>query len=275
MIHYFHICFLSAQLDECIIRDWLRNNNLFVPTKACKEVEKLINSQNFVVVAGHSGSGKTATIQHIALKFRSQGWIVKPVNAVIDIIEIVNSSRHNLENRTIVVLNDPIGKESFDEIEFNSWKKHEENLKACLKKVKLLVSCRIYILNDDRVKGILNDKSNIVDICNDQLKLSKNEKKDIRQIYASNETITKEELTQIVQCEAYFPLLCKLCFMKKNKQKDRLSFFTKPVQIFEEEIRDFKNFCKEKYCALILLVLFNNKLCVGNLWESDISRKKI
>lgn len=241
----------DTQLDESIIEDWLKDNNFFVPTKACGEVEKLINSQNFVVVAGHSGSGKTTIIQHIALKFRSQGWIVKPVNKVIDIIEIVNSPKNNLDERTVVVLNDPIGKESFDDIEFHSWKKHEETLKACLKKVKLLVSCRIYILNDNRVKGILKDKSNIVDICNDQLKLSKNEKKDIWQIYASNETITKEELTQIVQCEAYFPLLCKLYFMGKHKQKDRLNFFTKPVQIFEEEIRDFKNFCKEKYCSLI------------------------
>lgn len=274
MILYFHICFPLAQLDESIIEDWLKDNNFFVPTKACGEVEKLINSQNFVVVAGHSGSGKTTIIQHIALKFRSQGWIVKPVNKVIDIIEIVNSPKNNLDERTVVVLNDPIGKESFDDIEFHSWKKHEETLKACLKKVKLLVSCRIYILNDNRVKGILKDKSNIVDICNDQLKLSKNEKKDIWQIYASNETITKEELTQIVQCEAYFPLLCKLYFMGKHKQKDRLNFFTKPVQIFEEEIRDFKNFCKEKYCSLILLVLFHNKLCIDSLRESDISRKK-
>lgn len=225
MILHFHICFPLAQLDESIIEDWLKGNSFFVQTKACEEVEKLINSQNFVVVAGHSGSGKTTIIQHIALKLRSQGWIVKPVNKVIDIIEIVKTLRNNLEKSTIVVLNDPIGKESFDEIEFNSWKKHEETLKACLKKVKLLVSCRIYIVNDNRVKGILKDKSNIVDICNDQLKLSKDEKKDIWKIYASNETITNEELTQIVQCEAYFPLLCRLYFMKKHKQKDRLSFF--------------------------------------------------
>lgn len=75
--------------------------------------------------------------------------------------------RNNLEKSIIVVLNDLIGKEFFDEIEFNLWKKYEEILKVCLKKVKFLVLCRIYIVNDNRVKGILKDKLNIVDICND------------------------------------------------------------------------------------------------------------
>lgn len=92
-------------------------------------------------------------------------------------MEIINSTKNNLENKIIAVLNDPIGKESFDEIKFNSWIKYEESLKECLKKIKLLVSCRIYILNDKRVKGILNDKSNIVDLSNDQLNLCKSEKK--------------------------------------------------------------------------------------------------
>lgn len=189
-------------------------------------------------------------------------------------MEIMNSTKNNLENKTIAVLNDPIGKESFDEIEFNSWIKYEESLKECLKKIKLLVSCRIYILNDKRVKGILNDKSNIVDLSNDQLNLCKSEKKEIWQIYAPNEKVSKAELAKIVKPEAYFPLLCKLCFVNRIKKNERLKFFMVPAEIFEEKIRYFKTSCKEKYCALILLVLFNNKLCVEYMQESDISRKK-
>lgn len=112
------------------------------------------------------------------------------------------------------------------------------------------MSCRIYILNDNRVKGILKSKSNIIDISSEQLQLSKTEKKDILQLYASNEKISKDELEKIVQTQAYFPLLCKLYFEKKTKQKDRLKFFTEPIEVFEEEIRDFRTSCKQK----ILLV---------------------
>lgn len=199
---------------------------------------------------------------------------MKPFYTVIDLMEIINSTKNNLENKIIAVLNDPIGKESFDEIKFNSWIKYEESLKECLKKIKLLVSCRIYILNDKRVKGILNDKSNIVDLSNDQLNLCKSEKKEIWQIYAPNEKVTKAELAKIVKSEAYFPLLCKLCFVNKIKKSERIKLFMEPAEIFEEKIRYFKTSCKEKYCALVILILFNNKFCVKYMQESDTLGKK-
>uniref|UniRef100_A0A8W8NNY9 Novel STAND NTPase 3 domain-containing protein n=1 Tax=Magallana gigas TaxID=29159 RepID=A0A8W8NNY9_MAGGI len=259
-------------LDQIRLEQWQKDDTLFVETRASIEVEKLIQSQNIAIVTGNPGSGKTAIVQHIALKYRSQGWTVKPVDAAKDTIEVL--SKHTLEKRTIVVLNDPIGKETLDQLEYSSWKKQEENLQACLTKVKLLVSCRIYILNDNRVKGILKSKSNIIDISSKQLQLSKTEKKNIWQVYASNENVSKDELEKIVQSEAYFPLLCKLYFANKIKMKDRLKFFTEPIEVFEEEIRDFRTLCKERYCSLVLLVLFNNELCIEDMLEGETSRKK-
>lgn len=63
----------------------------------------------------------------------------------------------------------------------------------------------------------------------------------------------------------YFPLLCKLFFSDTEKQKDGVKIFIEPIKKIREEIRAFRYECKEKYCALILIVLFNNKLCVGDL----------
>lgn len=196
------------------MRQWQEDNEHFVETKASKEVERLINCQNIAVVTGHSGSGKSAIVHHIALKYRNQGWKVKPVYTVKEIIETINSSTSVQENKVLFVFNDPIGKESFDEIEYNTWRKYEITLKACFKKVKLLISIRKYILNGDKVRGILKDGSNIVDISNDQLKLRRNEKEQIWRKYALNENVSRKELTKIFQAEAYFPLLCK-----KNVQK--------------------------------------------------------
>lgn len=65
------------------------------------------------------------------------------------------------------VLNDLIGKELFDEIEYIIWRKYEEILKVCLKEVKILMMCRKYILKDDKVIGFLKNRLNIVDISND------------------------------------------------------------------------------------------------------------
>lgn len=131
--------FLESPLDQDTFRRWQEDNELFIRTKACKKVEKLTKRQNLVMVVGHSGSGKSAIIQHIALKYRSQGWIVKPMNEVTEIIRAY-SLRQVSETNTLFILNDPIGKESFDEIAYNSWKKHEVHLEDILMKMKLLLS---------------------------------------------------------------------------------------------------------------------------------------
>lgn len=76
----------------------------FVETTASKEVERILKTRNFTIVTGHTGIGKSAIVHHIALKYRSQGWIVKPVCTVMEMIQIVNSFQHDLDDRTLFVL---------------------------------------------------------------------------------------------------------------------------------------------------------------------------
>lgn len=76
-------------------------------------------------MTGHSGSGKSAIIHHIALKYRKQGWIVKPL---IEVTEILDTLKNKIENKTLLVISNPIGKTSFDEISYRSWKKYEQSL---------------------------------------------------------------------------------------------------------------------------------------------------
>lgn len=278
IIHLTIFCYLFKELpvDHALINQWQENNALFVETEASKEVERLINSQNIVIVTGHTGSGKSAIVHHSALKCRSQGWNIKPVRTVVEMIQTINSSTNRM--KTLLVFDDPIGKESFEKMEYTTWKKYEETLRECLKdvKCKLLISCRKYILNDYQVTGLLKDGPNIVDISNDQLKLSKKEKEKILTKYGLNKNISIEVLTKIIQTEAYFPLLCKLCSSKKFKELQMLIFFTRPVDVLEGEIKTFRTSFKKKYCALILLVLFNNDFCVNaiELQESGISKEK-
>lgn len=198
---------------------------------------------------------------------------MKIVYELAEFLNVINAGKNQLQ-KTLFVINDPIGKESIDEIPFNFWQKHEETLKSCIEKVKLLMSCRKYILSDGRVKGLLTKKSNIVDIDSDQLKLSKFEKKLIWNTHSLSKELSEKEFADIFQNEAYFPLLCKLYFCYNRYQADGLRFFKEPVAVFKKEIRDFKTFSKEKYCALVLLVLFNNVLCVDNLLRDRISKDK-
>ncbi|XP_052702923.1 ankyrin-1-like [Crassostrea angulata] len=139
----------------------------------------------------------------------------------------------------------------------------------------MLVSCRRYILNDARVKGILKDTSCacIIDLSDDQHKLNNEEKQKIFARYSSNSDISKE-INEIIKTEEYFPLLCKLYFSDENKQKIGLRFFKEPFNVCEEQIRSFRKECKENYCALVLLVLCNNELCLEDIQKNDHLREK-
>lgn len=151
-LHFFHKT--ESQLDRNILENWQQDDKLFVSTKACEKVENLIKEQNLVIVVGHSGSGKSAIIKHIALEFRNRNWVVKSVNKVTAIVKAF--SKNNVEdNKTLFVLDDPIGTGSYDEILYRDWKTNEEHLKACLKKIRVLLSCRKCVQMDKRVKGLL------------------------------------------------------------------------------------------------------------------------
>nr|XP_034330634.1 uncharacterized protein LOC105344498 isoform X7 [Crassostrea gigas] len=257
----------ESQMEKSIFDQWEQDESCFVSTNACEEVEKIIKSRNLVIVGGHSGSGKSAIIQHIALKYRKQGWTVRRVTEVKEIVNEYSSSRFQ-KNKTICVFNDPLGKESFDEILNNSWQRYEEEITTYLKTAKLFMSCRNYITSESRITRYLVQHSDIVDINNDQHKLSKQEKIQILNIYMSSLNLSKEECNRIVKTERYFPLLCKLYSEKKEYLGNIFKFFEEPVTVLEGEISYFKNKNKEKYLALVLLVLFNNKICIGNLLEN-------
>lgn len=217
---------LESLHERTLFKQWKEDNRTFVSTRACKEVEKLIKSQNLVVVTGNSGSGKTAIIQQIALSYMSQGWTVKPVYSVKDIIDATSRkiAVGEPQNRILFVFNDPFGNEYFDEIKYNLWKEHRERLKTDLKIFKMLLSCRKYILNDARVKGILKDKSCIIDLSEDEFKLDCEEKHKILDSYSSNSDFSKENIDEIIKTEDYFPLLCKLFFSDKKSKKWECNF---------------------------------------------------
>nr|XP_034322226.1 uncharacterized protein LOC105333531 isoform X6 [Crassostrea gigas] len=261
------------RFENAVLDQWREDDTFFISTRACKEVESKLENQNLVVVTGHSGSGKSAIIQHIALKYKDQGWIVKSFKDVREMIKYILEPKCYL-NSTILVLNDPIGKDTFDKSSYLFWEEPEQAISTFLKKGKMLISCRNYILFDDKVKGVLQEKTNIVDIDNCRYKLTNEEKRSIWNKYMSNDKLSKEDFTEILNIEAYFPLLCKLFSSDIKYQSDGYRFFKEPKKVVEEQIRCFRKEDKGKYCALVLLVLFNNNFCCDDAVRNKRSRSK-
>uniref|UniRef100_A0A8W8LMT3 DZIP3-like HEPN domain-containing protein n=1 Tax=Magallana gigas TaxID=29159 RepID=A0A8W8LMT3_MAGGI len=258
----------ESQIEKDMFDQWQQEDSCFISTKAFEKVEKIIKSNNLVVVAGHSGSGKSAIIQHIALKYREQGWTVRRVKKVEDILDEYSSSRFQ-KDKTICVFNDPFGKGSFDELLNRSWQKCEEELELYLRTAKLVMSCRNHIIYDNRLARYLVNQSHIINIDNSKHKLSVNEKRQILKQYTSDMNLSDKECDTIVEVESYFPLLCKLYSSNEEYKNQGVSFFTEPITRLKEEIKGFRNQDRSKYCALALLVFFNDDLC-----ESDVFANK-
>lgn len=256
---------------ESLFNQWKEDDKYFFSSKVCDEVENEIKSHNLVIVSGHSGSGKSAIIQHIALKYRGEGWNVKPLSGVQELINTVVQGKR-VKEKTLLVLNDPFGKESFDEIVYCSWITYDHALKSCFETIKLLMSCRASVLSEYRLQRLINERG-IVQVDIGKHKLTKYEKIQVLHKYKSDTNLSEGEIDEIVQAEAYFPLLCKLYFRYKENQQHGTNFFKEPGNVVMEEIRNYKNSNKEAYCALVLLVLFDNNLCVDNLTGNNLSKK--
>lgn len=269
-----NIVFTESFYEEAAYKQWTKDDRDFVQTRAYDEVKKRIKGQNLVVVSGDSGSGKSAIIQHIALKYNKKGWSVKPLSDVQELVYTYLKGKR-LKKNTLLVLNDPFGKESLDKIVYNLWLNNEGALKVCLETFKLLISCRTNVIEDCKENRFFKDKSSIVDINNDQYKLTESEKREVLKKYQSDVNLSESEVGEIVQTETYFPLLCKLYFCNKENHQNGTRFFKQPQMVVEEEIRNYKKTNKETYCALVLLVLFNNELCVDDLSYDRLSNEKL
>ncbi|XP_062585885.1 uncharacterized protein LOC134247559 [Saccostrea cucullata] len=255
-----------------ILENWREDDVAFIPTRASEAVEEMLKSHHLITVVGNSGSGKSAIIQHIALIMKERGWNVTPVDKVEEIKKICSSE---VTDRILFVFNDPLGKESLDEILYHSWKSLEKTLEICLKKNKLLISCRRCVFYDKRIKGILLDESNAVEIDNETNGLTVKEKKAIFNTYSQSLGLSQEVVSEIIKTEAYFPLLCKLFSREANYKETGVDFFKHPYKFVKKEIEVWKKTDKKRFCSLILLVAFKNKLKIESIDKNDMKFKDI
>lgn len=108
---------------------------------------------------------------------------------------------------------------------------------------KLLMSCRKNIFPENRIKrNKLFSTLSIVKLENDNYELTEEEKRNILHIYACDNSLSDEEIKEICQIRAlsYFPLFCKSYASYGKNFQEGEAFFKEPIEVFEEEIRYFR-----------------------------------
>lgn len=263
----FHIVFFLSALPfkKNKIRQWKRENSDFYSTKACKDVEQRIKNQSVVMVIGHPGTGKSAIIQHIALQYKNERWILEPLQSIIDFEENFSSKK-----KTLYIINDPFGKNAFKKKEWEFWRDNEEAIESSLTKScsKLLMSCQKYIFLDIRIQSRFKDCPYVVDITEVECKLTNDEKRQLLRKYTTNVEFANDCACN-VEIEAYFPRLCKL-----YSKKGDLNLFLKPEEVLNSELKCLREENRELFCALIVLAISDNNFCMEHLQNMSSTQSK-
>ncbi|VDI62004.1 Hypothetical predicted protein [Mytilus galloprovincialis] len=236
------------------MKAWTLNDFTFVETKAANYVLKCIQEHSCVTITASSGVGKTVILRHVALQMGADGYNVLPVTNPQDIVKF-----NNPNEKTLFVMDDFCGTYSLNPSDINSLGSVMNSIKELLiqnKTTKIIVACRLQVYQDDKFESLSIFRTCACNLLSEGLCLLQTEKQSIAELYL------KEKASDIIQiCDLYdcFPRLCKL--YKEKPQPNIIDFFENPFQVFKLEFENLhKNGHFEKYCALALCVMFNNRL---------------
>lgn len=262
----FHIVFFLPALPfkKKTIHQWKEEHSDFYSTKACKEVEQRMKTHSVVMVIGHPGTGKSAIIQHIALQYKKEKWILEPLRSIMR-FEATFSDKKN----TIYVINDLFGKGAMKREEWEYWRSNKKAITTCLTEScsKMLMSCQKYIFLDTRIQSLFKDCPYVVDINKVECKLTYDEKWQLLGKYTTNMEFAKE-CARKVEIEAYFPRLCEL-----YGKKEDLILFLKPEEFLNSELNDLREENRELICALIILAISDDNFCMEHLQNMSSTRR--
>ncbi|XP_062569451.1 ankyrin-3-like [Saccostrea cucullata] len=261
----------EAKKQRYLVEDWKIQDKKFVETRACRAVREELKTKNIVTIVGNSGSGKSFIARHLALEYQKHDWNIFLVDHVLEFKRIADPSS---PHRQFFVLDDPVGKYCLDEVSFNEWLKIDKSLSGVFenKIIKVLITCRKSVIYEIIYTCFLS--ANIVEIDAKKLQLDNDEKKRILECYVAKETLKDEEIELIIRAELLFPLLCRLFTENENYRMNGIHFFQNPTPVVIAEINKYKSRKKEKYLALVLLVVHGGTINTDKFLDFNKSRAK-
>ncbi|XP_052072896.1 ankyrin-3-like [Mytilus californianus] len=233
------------------LETWREDDKTFIETNGAKSVLKCIKDNGCVVATGSSGTGKSLLVRHVAFRMQ-EGYDIVPVTNPEEIIQW-----HDPSKKILFVVDDFCGTYTINPMKFESWKNLMGKIKTLVEKklVKLIMSCRLQVYKDEKMKSLSFYQSCECNLLSEDLRLSKTEKQSIAELYLKTKASKIEEFYDMFDC---FPLLCQL--YSKNTQLKMVDFFQTPFTVYKEEIDKLQTEgAHVKYCALALCVMFNNR----------------
>ena len=243
-------------------------DEFYVETKAYLELEKKVKNDHWGVVTGIPGDGKTSMASHLALKYNSEGYEYSELHFAQEWKDWVH------DKKQFILIDDIFGRMSVDERKVSYWssiidlmQKVVQQRQGCL---KVVCTSRKYIYEDVKTKlaqYTCFQKPAVIDMTQSGLALSRREKLKIWNAHEKKFGITMPHSFMDKQTEQShtphgFPHCVDLYFSSPSLQiaSNDADFFENPMQCIRKELINFKDHDKVKYCALLLVLLNDNKL---------------
>ncbi|XP_063424146.1 uncharacterized protein LOC134707914 [Mytilus trossulus] len=244
---------MREHFKECIT-DWELEEERYCVTRATNHVQQLVESVNCIVVTGSSGNGKSALIHHVALQMHKQRKY-EIIPFVVDLSDIIRYS--DPRKHQVFVIDDICGKVTVNVQTVDWWYTHLGQIEKILAKgtIKLLASCRLQIYNDPqfrRLKQLFNNECNLLST---DFSVLQKERILIADKYFPKSTVNY--IKDLIETYDFFPLLCKL--YHRRPTVDARMFFTKPIDGIREDLKVIQQFNKLQYCAIVMVIIFNNR----------------
>ncbi|XP_052103716.1 uncharacterized protein LOC127737222 [Mytilus californianus] len=242
-----------AEANATLVEKWRKEDESFYETVGSELVYDTVQDCSCILVTANSGLGKTATIRHIALKLKPEGFEIVPIEFPEDII------KYKTNKKQVFLIDDVLGKYDISPTLLSKWERINEKLISCLETEvgsnKILCTLRSQIALHKRFETastILNKVVINLDLASNAL--SKEEKQEILIKHLKRNDLEKEIKTEEVEimCETNyaFPLLCKLVSNNEERFIKRIAFFRQPFLLLNEELDKMKRKVKQQYFAL-------------------------
>ncbi|XP_062614475.1 uncharacterized protein LOC134276216 [Saccostrea cucullata] len=230
-----------------------KEDEVYSETHTFQEMLNKVKRQPYMTFVGVPGSGKSATIHHIALLLQEEGYEVVPI---IDIrkIEDYSDSRHP----QVFVIDDVVGVLGLQKQKLEALVDYEKIISDhSNKRTKVLMTCREAVFNECYKSFFINEESTIK-MCSSENTLNDDDKKAILQKYGLDKDLLSPTLLR--KTSAMFPLLCKLYSNGANFRKNIESFFTCPTECILKEFDKMQEQNRLQYATLVLCMLNDSKL---------------
>ncbi|XP_062576594.1 uncharacterized protein LOC134238482 [Saccostrea cucullata] len=211
-----------------------------------------VRGQPYMTFVGVPGSGKSATIHHIALILQEKGYEIVPI---IDIRKIEDYFDSN--NPQVFVIDDVVGVLGLQKQKLETLVDYEKIISDPSRHTKVLMSCREVVFNEC-YKSFFSNKENVIKMLSSENALNDDDKKAILQKHGLDKDLLSPTLLR--EASAMFPLLCKLYSKEEKFRNDVERFFTCPAGYILEEFDKMKEQNRLQYATLILCLLNDNKL---------------